>query len=175
MKVAVGSTNPAKVKAVKKAFEKVWPNKKWKVIGVDVASGVSDQPMSTKESIRGATQRARRAMQKADAHYGVGLEGGLEKVEKYWMDCGWIVVINKKGTSGIASSVRMHCPPRLMSYVRKGMELGHVDDLLFKKQNSKQATGHFGLMTNDAITRSNMYRDATISALARFIHPEIYE
>ena len=63
----------------------------------------------------------------------------------------------------------------MMRYVKRGMELGHVDDLLFQTNNSKHATGHFGLMTNNAITRSDMYTDGIISALARFIHPEIYE
>lgn len=175
MKVAVGSINPAKISAVKAAFQRVWPNKKWIVVGVEVKSGVGDQPMSTNESIKGATNRAKRSLKALDADYGIGLEGGLEKVGKYWMDCGWMIVIDKQNRMGISSSIRMHCPPKMMKYVRKGIELGHVDDLLFGTNNSKHGTGHFGLMTNDAITRSEMYTDGIISALARFIRPEIYE
>ena len=66
MRVAVGSTNPAKIKAVKAAFQKVWPDKKWVVEGVEVKSGVSDQPMSTSESIKGATNRAKRSLKAKD-------------------------------------------------------------------------------------------------------------
>lgn len=50
MKVAVGSENPVKIQAVAEAFEKVWPKKKFEVIGTKVPSGVSDQPMSDEES-----------------------------------------------------------------------------------------------------------------------------
>ena len=53
MKIAVGSENPVKINAVKHAFKLVWPKKKWEVIGVKVTSGVSDQPMSDVESIKG--------------------------------------------------------------------------------------------------------------------------
>jgi len=64
MKVAVGSINPAKIKAVAMAFTKVWPKEKWEFFGIDATSGVSHQPMSDKESIRGAKQRATLALKK---------------------------------------------------------------------------------------------------------------
>src|SRR3989344_4029632 len=95
MKVAVGSKNPVKIEAVKRAFEIIWPEKKWDVLGVEVSSGVSNQPMSDLESIKGATTRAKRAIKALKADFGVGLEGGLQKIKKDWFDCGWIVVINK--------------------------------------------------------------------------------
>jgi inosine/xanthosine triphosphatase len=175
MKVAVGSTNPVKIAAVKEAFSSVWPEKEWDVEGVSVSSGVSDQPMSPEESIKGAKNRAKRALAALHADFGVGLEGGLQKVGKYWFDCGWIIVCDREGTIGISTSIWMHTPAKMMKYIKKGLELGHVDDLFFKQTNSKQLNGHFGLMTNDIITRSHAYRDAVTSALARFIHPEIYE
>ena len=54
MKVAVGSMNPVKIDAVRQAFESLFPDDKWDVKGIDIKSGVSNQPMSDKESIRGA-------------------------------------------------------------------------------------------------------------------------
>jgi len=51
MKVAVGSKNPVKIACVKEAFEKAFPDIAWEVEGVEVASGVADQPMSDIESI----------------------------------------------------------------------------------------------------------------------------
>ena len=61
MKVAIGSTNPVKIAAVKSAFKKVWPNKKFTFKGIKVNSGVSHQPMSDIESIKGAGNRAKKA------------------------------------------------------------------------------------------------------------------
>lgn len=175
MKVAIGSKNPVKIEAVKEAFEKVWPDRVFIFEGVDVLSGVSDQPMSDQESIKGATNRAKRAKEKINAEFGVGLEGGLQQIGKQWFDCGWIVVINNKNQIGTGSSVRIETPSKMMKHIHKGMELGLVNDLIFNQQNTKHGTGHFGLMTNNAITRQAGYRDGIIMALARFIQPQLFE
>jgi|GEM_PF-181868 len=174
MKVAVGSKNPVKIQATKEAFEKVFPEMKWEVIGIEVESEVSNQPMSDTESIKGARNRARKAMKKLKADYGVGLEGGLHHIGKYWFDNGWIVVVDKQGNEGIGSTVKMPTPQVLMELVHQGIELGIANDMVFKTVNSKHAEGHFGLMTKNAITRTSGYRDGVISALSRFVHPDLF-
>lgn len=62
----------------------------------------------------------------------------------------------------------------MMAMVEKGTELGTVDDIIFNKTNSKQADGHFGIMTNNVVTRAQAYRDGIVMALARFLHPEVF-
>ncbi|MCL5438700.1 MAG: inosine/xanthosine triphosphatase [Patescibacteria group bacterium] len=175
MKIVVGSKNPTKIQAAKEAFLMVFPNKKWEVVGIDVESGVVSQPMSDDESIKGARNRAKAAIKKIKANYGVGLEGGLQKIDGMWFDCGWIVIIDKEGNEGIGSTIKMHTPKKFMKLIDKGIELGIVNDMIFKTKNSKHAEGHFGLMTNGAITRTKGYRDGVISALSRFIHPELFK
>jgi inosine/xanthosine triphosphatase len=175
MLVAVGSLNPVKINAVKQAFEKVFPEDTWNVQGVAVKSGIPDQPMNDRQSIRGARNRARRAMKTLQADYGVGLEGGLHKIGKQWFDTGWMVIIDKQGNEGVGSTIRMKTPDVMMKHIHAGMELGQVNDLIFKKNNSKQANGHFGLMTNDAITRTSAYVDGLVAALVAFIHPNLFE
>jgi inosine/xanthosine triphosphatase len=175
MKVAVGSRNPVKIDATRKAFRAVWPEKKWEVAGVDVVSGVSEQPMSDKKSIKGATNRAKRAIKKKGADFGVGLEGGLQKIGRKWFDCGWAVIIDKKENAGTASSVRIETPSKMIKMIKNGMELGEANDKLFGKDNSKQKEGHFGLMSNNLITRTQGYKSALIMALTRFIHPKLWE
>lgn len=174
MKIAIGSTNPVKISAVKSAFKKVWPRKKFTFISIDIDSGVSKQPMSDLESIKGARNRAKRSLKISKGDFGVGLEGGLQKIGKDWFDCGWIVVLNKKKMVGIGSSIKMHTPKKMFKHLKKGLELGEVDDLLFNVENSKQKQGHFGLMTKNKIDRAKAYRDAVISALARFLNPELF-
>lgn len=174
MKIAVGSKNPVKIACVKEAFEKVFPDITWKVEGVNVASGVPDQPMSDIESITGARNRAQEARDALGADYGVGLEGGLQEIENNWFDSGWIVIVDAAGNEGIGSTIRMLTPEKMMEMIREGMELGHVNDKLFGVENSKHGDGHFGLLTNGAITRTSGYRDGVIAALARFIKPEVF-
>ncbi|MBX2866762.1 inosine/xanthosine triphosphatase [Candidatus Kaiserbacteria bacterium] len=174
-KVAVGSENPVKLEAVEKAFSQVFPNEIWQVEGVHVSSGVSDQPMSDVECIEGATNRARGARDTQDADFGVGIESGLQEVNGDYFEAGWVVILDQKGKMGIGSSIRIMVPEKMVELVRKGHEVGEVNDMLFDLENSKQGDGHFGLMTGGAITRMHGLRDGVISALALFINPQLDE
>jgi inosine/xanthosine triphosphatase len=175
MKIAVGSLNPVKIEAVRQAFTQVWPKIRWQVTGIAVASGVSAQPMSDLESITGAQARAIKAYQKLSAAYGVGLEGGVQAIGDLWFDCGWAVVYRADGIEGLGSTARIITPPKMMALLKQGQELGDVVDHFFNTQNSKQAKGHFGLMTNGAIDRTRGYADGVVMALARFLHPELFD
>ena len=175
MKIAVGSKNPVKREAVHLAFSLVWPEELFEVEGVDVPSGVSDQPMSDEESIRGARNRAIAALEMTTAEYGVGLEGGLHRIGDYHFDSGWIVVRNRSGDEGIGSTAKIMTPQKMLALVAAGMEVGEACDRLFGVVNSRQAEGHFGLMTHNAITRTQAYRDGVIVALSRFVHPHLFE
>lgn len=174
MKIAVGSQNPVKKEAALLGFSLVWPEETWEIEGIDVSSGVSDQSMSDEESIRGARNRAEQAITRSGADYGVGLEGGLHRIGPHYFDCGWVVVRDKHGNEGIGSTAKILTPPRILELIAQGVELGVANDTVFGAVNSKQAEGHFGLMTKGAITRSAAYRDGVIVALSRFIHPHLF-
>lgn len=173
-KVAVGSKNPVKIEAVKQAFKKVFSEEEWIIEGIEVNSEVSNQPMSDRESITGARNRAKKALQALQADYGVGLEGGVQEVDGIWFDCGWMVIVDAKGNEGIGSTVKMLVSEKIMQHIHAGKELGIANDIVFKTKNSKQGDGHFGLMTKNAITRTSGYRDGVISALSRFVQPDIF-
>lgn len=74
MKIAVGSTNPTKLNAVRTVVEQVWPAAE--LLPVAVPTGVSAMPMSDAECIAGARNRAKEARELTGATFGVGLEGG---------------------------------------------------------------------------------------------------
>ncbi len=174
MKVVIGSKNPVKIEAAKIAFEKVWPEQKFEFIGVEVESGVSNQPMSDKESIKGATTRAKRAIKAGKADFGVGLEGGLQQVGKVWFEFGVAVVVNRKGEIGIGSSPRIEAPKKVMKFIHEGIELGEAIDVVFNETNLKQKQGYVGKMTEGHITRSIGYSEGVIMALVRFLNPELF-
>lgn len=174
MKVAIGSKNRVKIACVEEAFKKVWPERDFIFEGVEVSSSVPDQPMSDEESITGATNRAKRALEKTHADFGVGLEGGLQQTSGEWYDCGWIVVVDTKGMKGIGSTIKMAVPAKMIELIQQGKELGDVVDIVFGQHNSKQSGGHFGLMSNNIITRKDGYRDGVISALVAFLHPDLF-
>ena len=175
MLVAIGSTNPVKISATEAAFRAVWPDDAWMFTPFAAASGVSDQPMSDSESIRGARNRAHGAISATGADFGTGIESGLTRIEGHWFSTGWIVVVDRDGREGISSSMIRPVPLPSLALVHQGHELGAANDIVFGKVNSKQDTGLIGLLTNNLLTREGVFRDAIISALARFLHPALFD
>lgn len=88
--VAIGSQNPIKITCTKKAFSSYWPKTEFEFIPVTVPSGVNDQPLSDKECILGAKNRAKRALKGAFSDYGVGIEGGIIKVNGKFFARAWV-------------------------------------------------------------------------------------
>lgn len=174
MKVAVGSTNPTKINAAKIAFAKIFPNEPVEVIGLKVSSDIPDQPMSAEEALKGATNRAKKALKQAAADYGVGLEGGMQEINGKWIETGWCVIVDKQNNEGIGSSIHMQVPPKLMKHIHAGRELGTATDIEFEQIESGKKAGFFGLMTSGHIDRTNAYADGVIAAFTRFLHPHLF-
>lgn len=174
MKIAVGSTNPTKIQAARMAFEKVFPQEKIEVVGIKVSSGIPDQPIGFSQTIKGATNRAKKALEKTDADFGVGEEGGMQEIDGRWLETGWCVVVDKNGQIGIGSSIHMEVPPKLLKHIKDGKELGVATDIAFSTIESGKKMGFFGLMTNGHIDRTAAYADGIITALSRFLHPDLF-
>lgn len=172
MKVVVASKNPVKIAAVKLGFEKMFPAESFVFEGISVSSGVPDQPMSDEETLKGATNRAKNIQEETDADYYVGIEGGLEKLGDGMEGFAWVVILSK-GKVGRAKTATYMLPLEVSKLVETGMELGHADDVVFKKTNSKQASGATGLLTNDVITRTLYYEQAVILALVPFLNSSL--
>ena len=78
MVIAVGSTNRIKVEAVEEVIKSYPDLASAHIKSFSVPSGVSDQPLSLDEIIRGAQNRAKNAfIQCASCSYSFGLESGL--------------------------------------------------------------------------------------------------
>lgn len=169
-KVAIGSTNPTKIEAARQAFTTVWPTQSFEFIGIATNSGVASQPMNDEETILGARTRAHNALRDTNADFGVGIEGGLHKINDRWFDCSWIVIVDRHGNEGVGSSVKIIVPSHVMELIHQGHELGTALDKIFNRVNIRQAEGHLGLMTKNAITRTSSARDGVIVALAHFLH-----
>lgn len=98
--------------------------------------------MSDEESITGATNRAKAALAAhPDASFGVGMEGGLQKLGDRWYECGWIAVIDKNGKVGLGSSARFECSHKIVDEIMKGKELADVIDALTGLQDVRSSQG----------------------------------
>ena len=173
--IIVGSENPSKLEAVRLGFQAVFPNTSFEVLGLEVASGVSNQPMSDQQTLEGAGNRALNA-QKAcpEADFWFGLEGGLTQLPNGdFVSYAWIVVLGKT-KRGKARTAAYLLPQAVSELLRTGMELGDADDLVFGKANTKQTSGGVGLLTNGLIDRADLYAMAVKLALIPFIQDALF-
>lgn len=173
IKILVASKNPVKLDAVKEGLT-VFLNDDVSIFGESVESGVSDQPMSDRETLLGAETRVKNAHRLFPGYdYYAGIEGGVAESDSGLMAFAWVVISNGKQT-GKARTTTFLLPPRVSELVHQGYELGDADDIVFAKQNSKQQNGAVGLLTKDSITRKTLYLPAVQLAFIPFLNPEIY-
>jgi inosine/xanthosine triphosphatase len=170
----VASTNPVKIQAAVDGFRRLFPGSKLNVTAIAVPSGVAHQPMSDEETLRGALNRSANA-QAAQPHadYWIGIESGIQPLEQELAAFAWIVVRSPdmigKGRTGT-----FFLPPAVAELIRHGKELGEADDIVFGRTNSKQDNGAVGLLTDNAIDRTQLYEQAMILALIPFKNEALY-
>jgi len=173
-KIVVSSLNPVKLEAVKKGFERLFPEIPFEIITVSVESGVSNQPMTDEEARTGATNRAVKAREVVSTgDYWVGVEGGCDFLGEDMVAFAWIVVLGKNN-HGSARTALFRLPKKVQDLVASGMELGMADDQVFGEENSKQNSGAVGLLTGDVVTRTTLYEQAVILAFIPFKNPDLY-
>lgn len=172
MKIAVGSTNPVKVAAVRTMAQRVWPEAE--VVAVKVPSGVSSMPMSDEETLTGARNRAQAARQAVNAALGVGLEGGVHPEPFGLALHGWVVIVDGNGREGIGGGARIPLPKAIAQRVLAGEELGNVMDDVLNDHNVKQKGGAVGALTGGLVMREETFAVAVAYALSPFIVPELH-
>ena len=173
LKIAVGSKNIVKIRAVENSFRKVFGEVE--VRGVEVNSGVSHTPSSWEELVQGAINRAQQALQEISGDFGAGLEGGYEKTKFGFLLTGAVVLINKEGEISIARSGGFLLPKRIEKELKQGRELGDIMDEISGKKNTKQQEGAVGFFTKNYTNRQESFEVAVLYALSRFLQEEFYK
>lgn len=173
-RITVASHNPVKLAATRIAFERLFPHDEFEVVGIAVPSGVADQPQSQAETMTGARNRAENAnARQPQSDFWVGIEGGIEDTALGMSCFAWVHVIDGRGRIGRGQTAVFYLPEEVAALVRAGMEVGHADDQVFGRENSKQSNGAIGLLTDDAVDREAYYVQAVIMALVPFKNPSL--
>ena len=133
----------------------------------------------------------------------VGLEGGLEwsssiqdtnGEDTLWC-MAWMAIYGKRTTLSVevlaSSDAKFYTadkkpvcclskagtfllPSSLAKLVEDGLELGHADDKVFGRVNSKHKSGTVGVLTDGIIDRTAYYEQALILAMIPWIRPDHY-
>jgi inosine/xanthosine triphosphatase len=173
-KIIVASKNPVKINSALSGFKKMFPREEFEVEGVNVPSGVPDQPMGDDETYQGALNRAENAKRDfPNADYWVGMEGGLTDENNIMEAYAWMVVLSKN-MMGKSKTATFELPDKVAQLVRQGMELAQADDQVFNRTNSKHKNGAVGILTDDVIGRTEYYEHAFILSLIPFKNSDLY-
>ncbi|UFJ41605.1 DUF84 family protein [Brevibacillus humidisoli] len=170
MKIALGTTNQAKRKAVVLATDT-------EPVCLSVPSGVADQPLSEEETIQGAINRAKHALDRMpDADVGLGLEGGLTFDARFTQQ--WYLFSVCAAWDGerlcLGKGLYFPIPNWVGERVsRENIELGTIIDELGETEGSNQKEGAYGMFTGGRITRAEVFCQAVIAALTP-LRSEVY-
>lgn len=171
--VAVGSTNPVKVRAVE-AIVRHW-NGAAVVRATPVPSLVPDQPWGDEETLRGARERASAARARMDADVGVGIEGGVVEAEGELRTCAWAAIALRDGRTFLGGSLSMPLPPGVADLVRGGAELGRAIDIVSGGTDTKRGAGAVGILTGGLVDRQRAYETIVAYAFAPLLSATLYD
>ncbi|UWG51873.1 Inosine/xanthosine triphosphatase [Halalkaliarchaeum sp. AArc-CO] len=186
MRVAVGSRNPVKRRAVQLAMKSDADGfgDGAVVERVDVDSGVDEQPTSHAETRTGAEVRAERAYAAGEYDLAVGIEGGVarfpdgsagskrdgdgpsDREEPFLIMWAAVTDGDRIGT-GTGPSIAL--PTGIADRIDAGEELGPVmDDVLGTSEIAKKQ-GAAGVFTGGRVDRAEALSQAVAGALGPFV------
>ncbi len=179
-RVRVGSTNPPKLEGVRRALSRYCDE--LETLGVDVPSGVPEQPVGYAEIQKGARNRAEAARDSGDCDLAVGYEDGLVEIEGAgWLNIGCAAVADGDRTHVGFSSGFAYPPACITPAVEQGAPIGDVFDTFWREHRETQtakpsalSTGNVGKLTDGGLDRAEYTRHAVLCALVPWIQPDLY-
>lgn len=146
---------------------------------IDNFSNVSQNPLTLKETIEGAKNRAKNAYEytkneRGNCAFGVGIEAGMfsvEEVETKYMDSSICAIFDgEKYYVGFSPSFEY--PQKVVDRVLLGEELGIMTDVF--GGTAKGRRGAIGALTKDRVLRDELEEYAVIMALNKITNKEMY-
>jgi inosine/xanthosine triphosphatase len=173
LKIFVASSNPVKANSLRIAAAETFPDVEVK--GIEVPSGVSEQPMTDQETRNGSINRAKNLKElvladpeifsldlEKDEFLFVGAEGGVDSLsfsgnERELWSTVWISVLDKDDRIYSSNGARFKVPQIISDKLLAGGEMGPVVAELFKESDIKRKRGAIGVITKNFIDRTEEY------------------
>lgn len=195
--VVVASTNPVKKAAARDAYLQVFfPEvekkslfgsaaelvKKYfnpdevRLIGAEVATSVHVQPRSEEEAYLGARNRLNAIRgEYPEADCWIAIEGGVIITSDAVQEIGCLLVFRKNIDKVFrVEAPRFEVPEKTAALIRDGWEMGPANDKIFGRENSKQAGGMAGIITDELVTRYDLYYTPLLIAFSQSKNHHLY-
>ncbi len=169
--VRVGTTNPAKMEAVRRVLGRIFD--RLEVNGQEVDSQVPPQPRGV-EALQGAIARAQQVRQEADL--GIGIEAGLVAhagAELPW-DVQFCAVVDRADTLTLGAGPAFQHPPAVLEEVEDGRTVGEALESLTGLADIGRKEGAIGFLTRGRLTREELTEAAVLMAMVPRIRRELY-
>lgn len=166
MKIGIGSSNPAKIKAAD-AFINYFENAELAVFSSD--SLVSSQPFSDEETKTGAVNRAKGCVQQG-ASIGLGFEGGVMEMEDGMYLSNWGAVADSQGNILTAAGARILLPSQIVEGLRRGKELGQLMGEWTNDPEVRKKDGAIGVFTAGLLSRGEMFSHIATILLGQYVY-----
>ncbi|MEM4728234.1 MAG: inosine/xanthosine triphosphatase [Thermoplasmata archaeon] len=175
LKVAVGSTNPVKVAAVRSVLARVFRGRKVSVRSVRVSPGVPAEPFG-EDVIKGAMNRAREALRRSGADLGVGIEAGLFRSRALgdFLDVQYCAIVDRGGGVTLGHGPGFRYPPAVIERVRAGETVGEAMGAITGIRNIGRKGGVVGYLSRNVLDRKRLTESAVIAALIPRLSPGLY-
>ena len=177
MRVAVGSTNPAKVEGVRRAFIVVFGSVD--VVGVSVSTSVGSQPIGLRSVVIGAVERAVNALRLVQGDFGVGIEAGLVEIPGTitgYIDFQACAIVDAQGFVSLGFGPGFEFPPQAVDEVVKGpaRELEEPMVRLTGVERIGERGGAIKWLSRGAVDREALTEMATVMALVPRLNSGLY-
>ncbi|MBI4564892.1 MAG: DUF84 family protein [Planctomycetes bacterium] len=162
----MGTGNPVKVRAVRRAVAALFPGATVKAIAA--GSTVAAQPLSLAATTRGAKARATAARKagKGDADLGVGVESGVWRAGGAAFLATLCAVTDGRRTT-LGGGPFFELPSEVASLVLRGrLEVGRALARRMRIRDPARGQGAVGVLTRGVVTRFELVRMAALMALA---------
>ena len=174
--INVGSKNPIKIGAVREVIRQYSFLNPFYFNSLEVSSGVSEQPMSLEEAVKGARKRAENSFVECD--YSIGLESYLSKIpnsNKFMDKCFCEIYDGNKFYSG--ESEGFVIPPVLANLIlEKGLDLSQAAKRagLTGSEKIGNEKGIINILSGGRFVRADQIKSALKMALVELENPHLY-
>ena len=164
MKIYLGTTSETKIAIIKEGIRDLEP---YEFVPVEVDSGITDQPLDEITTITGSLNRANRAVQGKDFDIGMGLEGGLIKINNLLHLICVVSIVDSSGNVFTGESGRLPLPKDVSDNVLKGEQFGSaIRD--FQKNLGSDVPPEIYELIEELIARKKSFLEALQIALIKF-------
>jgi inosine/xanthosine triphosphatase len=177
--VAVGSTNPAKVKGTRLAFGRALGLRTTTIKAVKTIPFVGSQPLSLEETVEGAQERAMFALESARTDFGVGVEAGLVELGRSWpghcLNLQVAAIVDATGRLSFGCSSGFPIPAEFVEKLKQDrQELDRYTHQLAGAKKVREEEGIVYHLSKKRLSRVEMTEQCVSMALIPWLNRKLY-